>query len=81
MPDKTIRREVLLTLTNNENMTERQLMVALRPNRPLTFAEEVERSAAISRVLHTLKSEHRTWPTTKAGTKHWNITSKGKRKH
>lgn len=82
MPDKTIRREVLQALTNSDGMTERQLVVALRPNQPLTFDEEVERSAMISRVLHTLKSEHRAWPTAVGGSLvRWNITSKGKRKH
>lgn len=81
MPDKTTRRKVLQALTNSNGMTERQLVVALRPNRSLTFAEEIERSTAISRVLHSLKSEHRAWPTLKAGTKHWNITPKGKRKY
>ena len=82
MPNKKIRQEVLQALTqNNDGLTERQLVAALRPNQRLSFDEEVERSAAISRVLHTLKSEHRAWPTTKAGQKRWNVTDRGKRTH
>lgn len=82
MPDRTMRREVLQALTaSRDGLTERQLVVALRPNRKLTFDEEVERSAAISRVLHSLKSEHRAWPTETSGVKRWNITTKGRRKH
>ena len=82
MPDRNVRRQVLRALTQNKDgLTERQLVAALRPNRTLTFDEEVERSATISRVLHTLKSEHRAWPTTKAGQKRWNITPRGRRSH
>ena len=82
MPDKTIRQEVLQALTTNKKgLTERQLVAALRPNQRLTFDDEVERSAEISRVLHTLKSEHRAWPTTTAGQKRWNITPRGQRTH
>lgn len=82
MPDKTIRQKVLQALiTTREGLTERQLVAALRPNQHPTFDEEVERSAEISRILHTLKSEHRAWPTTKAGQKRWNITPRGQRTH
>jgi hypothetical protein len=81
MSNSKVRREVLQALTQNDGLTERQLVAALRPNQRLSFDEEVERSATISRVLHTLKLEHRAWPTTKAGQRRWNITPRGRKTH
>jgi hypothetical protein len=76
-----MRQKVIQALLKSKaGLTTQQLGVALRPNQRLSFHEEVERNATISRVLHTLKSEHRAWPTDKAGVRRWDITSKGRRK-
>lgn len=82
MSQRSLRRDVLQTLaTSKEGLTHKQLVAALRPNQRLTFQEDVERNAAISRVLQTLKAEHRAWPTDSVGLRRWNITSRGRRSH
>jgi hypothetical protein len=77
-----MRRQVLQALVSEKKgLTTKQLVVALRPNQKLSFDEEVERNATISRALHTLKSEHRAWPTkTATGGVCWSATSKAMRK-
>ena len=80
MPDQATRRRVLQALVNSKTgLTERELVVALRPSKRASFQEEVERDAKVSRALQQLKSEHRAWPTDKAGLRRWNITPRGKR--
>lgn len=76
----SVRVDVLHTLSTNETgLTERQVVEALRPKKRMSFDEEVEHRTVIARTLRTLKSEHRAWPTKKAGTKRWNITARGRR--
>lgn len=76
-----VKSRVLHVLSTNEDLSERQVVEALRPRGKLSFDEEVEHSTQVSRALSALKHEHRAWPTTKAGTQRWNITDKGRRKH
>jgi hypothetical protein len=77
---RSLQRQVLSVLASSKTgLTHQQLVAALRPNQRLSFDEEVERNATISRALHALKSEHRAWPTTKAGLQQWNITPRGRK--
>lgn len=75
------RISVLHLLSTNEGLTEQQIVGALRPNRRMSFAEEVEHRAGVTRTLRTLKSEHRAWPTRKAGMRRWDITLRGRRQY
>lgn len=77
----SVKTEVLHVLSTRKDLTEQQLVEALRLQRRMSFAEEVEHRTAITRTLRTLKSEHRAWPTEKAGVRHWNITPRGRRQY
>jgi hypothetical protein len=77
----SVKTEVLHVLSTGKDMTEQQVAEALRPQRQMSFAEEVEHRAAVTRTLRTLKSEHRAWPTKRNGERRWNITPRGRRQY
>jgi hypothetical protein len=81
MPRQPVRISVLHLLSTNEGLTEQQIVGALRPNRRVSFAEEVEHRAGVTCTLRTLKSEHRTEPTKRNGVRCWNITPRGRRQY